>query len=82
MRAMAGEYRSEELGAVYRISADGNGLVLHHPLQGAGPLRPIAQDEFGYGGLRLRFERAANGEATGFRIDAGRVRNIGFSRAR
>jgi hypothetical protein len=56
--------------------------VLHHPLQGAGPLRPIAQDEFGYGGLRLRFERAANGEATGFRIDAGRVRNIGFSRAR
>lgn len=83
LRAFAGEYASEELGAVYSLSLQDGSLVVHHPLQGAIPLRAESQDEFtGSGGLRFRFERSASGEPTGFRVDAGRVRNIGFRRIR
>lgn len=83
LRAFEGEYRSEELGAVYRLSLEEGSLVVQHPLRGAIPLHAESPDEFtASGGLRFRFERSASGVPTGFRVDAGRVTNIGFSRIR
>ena len=81
LQAFTGEYRSEELDVIYRIAIDDGALVLHHPLQGATPMRAAANDVFEVAGFRLRFDRRGE-EVAGFRVDAGRVRNIGFSRVR
>jgi CubicO group peptidase (beta-lactamase class C family) len=80
LRGFAGEYRSEELGVIYRITWEEGGLALHHPINGPGALRPAAEDEFTLNALRLRFTRTPGGAPDAFRVDAGRVRNIRFDR--
>ncbi len=41
-------------------------------------LRPLFADAFGVGGVLLRFQRDATGNVAGFRLQAGRVRNLLF----
>ena len=41
-------------------------------------LRPLFLDAFGLGGAVLRFQRDAAGNVVGFRVQAGRVRNLLF----
>ncbi|MGH7503747.1 MAG: serine hydrolase domain-containing protein [Longimicrobiales bacterium] len=67
LRAFAGEYRSEELGATYRIALENGGLVLYRPINEPIPMRGTAQDEFAAASLRLDFTRApAAFERTGY----------------
>jgi CubicO group peptidase (beta-lactamase class C family) len=75
---LTGTYHSDELDARYLIRLRDGALELVRPL-GTARLRATAEDTFAAGNLTLRFERAA-GRITGFRVEAGRVRNIRFRR--
>jgi CubicO group peptidase (beta-lactamase class C family) len=76
-----GAYRSDELDAQYRIEARLDGLALVRPLGEPLALRATPEaDVFTAGSLRLRFERDGAGRVVAFTVEAGRVRNIRFSR--
>lgn len=75
---LAGTYHSDELDVDYIVHMRDGALELVRPL-GTTRLRGTADDTFAAGGLTLHFERAA-GQVTGFRVQAGRVRNILFRR--
>ena len=77
-----GTYSSDEIDTVFTIRADGDRLTLQRDtdaepvaLQPAGPLTFRAR------GFTIRFERQA-GLVTSLVVDAGRVRDIRFTRAR
>lgn len=77
-----GDYHSRELDATYRIAAGDGGLTLT-----VGRLEPMTLLEGEPGTLvargqplTLRFQAGGAGYG-GFRLDAGRVRNLGFVRA-
>jgi CubicO group peptidase (beta-lactamase class C family) len=74
-----GEYFSEELQVVYRISLVDGRLTLRVRAEDKGALDPLKPDvmlsELG----TLRFQRN-RGAITGFRLDAGRVRDVAFSK--
>ncbi len=81
-QAYAGAYYSEELDAMFTISANGNDVRLQRDtdpvpivLRMEGPT-----DEFRAAGLTIRFRRDAAQKVTGFSVDSGRVRGIMFTR--
>ena len=71
---------SEEVDATWTVRRDGDALIMTRPITGRVRLAPIAPDEFRAGSLGLSFARDAAGVITGFAVQAGRVRNIGFIR--
>jgi CubicO group peptidase (beta-lactamase class C family) len=75
-----GRYFSEELQAAFTLRIDSGVLTVTR--RGAAPqaLRPVTQDEFSAGSLTVRFQRDAAGAVNGFRLDAGRVRDLLFQR--
>jgi CubicO group peptidase (beta-lactamase class C family) len=76
---LAGEYRSEELETTWRLSVDGDRLMV----TGGGArraLRSQGDDRFSSGSQTLRLQRDTTGRVTGFLLDAGRVRNLRFVR--
>lgn len=78
--AASGAYHSRELDAVWTLRAEGDGLRLRQG-RSRGPLLMGGDgDTLVAGRLVLRLERDARGAVTGFRADAGRVRNLGFVR--
>lgn len=79
LAAFAGEYESEELDARWRLVVDGTRLSLHPRRGDALPLSPAFADAFTGSGL-LRFQRNDAGGITGFEVDIGRARGIGFRR--
>lgn len=79
LAAYAGRYFSEELQATYTLAVENGALTLHRRGGDPTPLRPLVRDEFS-AGPTLRFERDASGAVTGFTLDAGRVRNLRFTR--
>ena len=76
-----GTYFSEELDATYTLAVEEGRLVSrtgrqNHP----APLEPVSVDAFRKpDGTLLRFSRSGK-EVDGFAIDAGRARNLGFTR--
>ncbi|MHB8507891.1 MAG: serine hydrolase domain-containing protein [Candidatus Dormibacteria bacterium] len=83
-----GDYRSEELDAVYHVAVAAGELVLKRPKYPPTVLRPTCPDAFagpteiaGIAGLRLdlRFKRTRGGIA-GFRLSADRCWNVEFAR--
>jgi CubicO group peptidase (beta-lactamase class C family) len=81
-REYAGSFYSEELEAVFTISARGNDLLLQRELD---PAPIVVQpegppDEFTVRGMTLRFARDANKNVVSFTVDSGRVRGIAFTR--
>ncbi len=81
LAAFAGEYYSEELDVVYRLSVAGDsGRIAYQVGSRRGSARPIGNDVLWSNNLRFRFERDAAGAITGFQIDAGRVKNLRFTR--
>ena len=81
LRGLAGEYRSEELGATWRIEAAVDGLILEHPSGDSIALSPEAETVFSGSGLVLAFVRQ-DGLVPTFVLQAGRVRNLRFERVR
>ncbi len=78
--AYAGTYRSEEVGAEFRITWDGTTLGLQRTRTAdPRPLEPVGSDRFRDGSQTLDF-LVEDGVPVGFRLDAGRVRNLLFQR--
>ncbi len=80
LTALAGTYYSDELDVTYELTAEGDQLWLH--LRDT-PLRLLGKFDNGEvraGSWRLTFEHDADGMASGFTINAGRVTNIRFHR--
>jgi CubicO group peptidase (beta-lactamase class C family) len=78
----AGIYHSDELDVDYRLEVDGNGLRVSLP--GTTQLfEPGFADFFASteSPVTLEFERLDDGAIEGFVVNAGRVRNIRFTRA-
>jgi CubicO group peptidase (beta-lactamase class C family) len=82
LAAFAGDYYSEEVDATYRVTVVDGDLVLSAHHVPAQKLTVSAADTFRAGnGLTLHFERpAGGGTASAFTVEAGRVRNIRFTR--
>ncbi|HWM94578.1 MAG TPA: CocE/NonD family hydrolase, partial [Thermoanaerobaculia bacterium] len=81
LAAYVGSYFSEELDATYTLAIEEGRLVSRTGRQNhQAPLEPVSPDAFGKpDGALLRFSRSGK-EVTGFSIEAGRARNLGFSR--
>ena len=75
-----GEYFSEELQVLYRVALAVGQLTVRVRAEDKGALDPFQPDvmlsELG----TLRFQRDARGAISGFRLDAGRVRDVAFSK--
>ena len=82
MAAFAGTYRSEEVLADYTIRVADGRLMLDRRIAAPTPLAPAGTDAFRAGTLVLRFTRDASGRVSSFTVEAGRVRNIAFTRVR
>jgi hypothetical protein len=78
----AGEYRSEELQATYRVVLRDGSLLMERRGAAATRLVATAADAFRAGTLELRFLRDAANSIVGFTVQAGRVQNLRFDRVR
>lgn len=82
LAAFTGDYYAPELDVTWRILPDSGGLRIELRGRTLATLEPSAADQFtSSAGFSLSFRRAG-GRVSGFTVQAGRVRNIGFSRAR
>jgi CubicO group peptidase (beta-lactamase class C family) len=74
----AGEYYSEELDVTWRFFVEDDSLCM---AEGPDtPFAPTVKDGFRRGGLVLSFIRGDGGQVVAVKVDAGRVRGIGFAR--
>ena len=84
LRAYTGEYYSDELRVTYRVALeDGKLYLLHENPHKTGPKRPFLptfEDRFLLGRNHLHFFRDERGDIDAFTMNAGRVRNIRFSK--
>lgn len=76
-----GEYYSDELEVIYKISSDNSRLFVQVGGNPRGALDGISEDIFERN-FKLHFQRNDNNDVVGFTIDAGRVRNLKFIRKR
>jgi CubicO group peptidase (beta-lactamase class C family) len=81
LAAYAGDYVCDELGGLlYTFYVDGDALKARaRPVQRL-TLIPAFKDGFVASGNTIRFTRNAKGEVEGFRLYAGRVRNLRFAK--
>ena len=75
-----GSYQSAELGTTYSIEIVGTELRLKGGLPAERSLEPVERDVFRAGGYVYRFQRDAQKRVTSFTVEAGRVRNIRFTK--
>jgi hypothetical protein len=78
----AGDYRSDEVGAIHTWKVEKGQLVLYVNERRLGPLEPTYRDGFARGGTEIDVERDAKGRVAGFVVEAGRVRHLRFTRVR
>ena len=76
----AGLWYSDELGATWRLVPEGNGLRVEVRDRPNFTARAVAADLFSAGQVHVAFARDKKGALTGFTVNAGRVRGIGFHR--
>jgi hypothetical protein len=77
---LAGLYSSDEVGTTWRLVAEGDKLIIKHRGVSEEPLKPTVRDTFTHDGIQLTFQHGPKGEITGFLVDAGRVKSLGFKR--
>jgi hypothetical protein len=75
-----GRYSADELGVTYDVAADSTGLVVRLHGRELARMSPLWPDTFGGAGVVMAFERANRKRLTGLTVQAGRVRNIAFTR--
>jgi CubicO group peptidase (beta-lactamase class C family) len=78
----AGDYRSEEVEATHTWKVEKDQLVLYMNHRRQGVLEPSYKEGFTRGGTVIDVTRDAQGRIAGFVIQAGRVRNLRFTRVR
>lgn len=81
LAAYAGEYRSTELDATYKLSAGKGGLMLRMGWNSPLRLDPLVRDEFESDDLgTLVFHRDAEDRISGLSVFSGRVRDVSFEK--
>lgn len=80
LAAFAGRYWSSELEVHYDIALDNGKLIVRAPRQEPLPLLPAEPDLFTSRGLEFQFQRGSSGAVSSFRLAAGRVRNLLFTK--
>lgn len=80
MEEYCGEYFSQELNASSRILIKNNQPAIQFPSDMTDSLRFIKQDQLVYPGGTLEFQRLPAGRIGGFKLSAGRPRNVSFIR--
>jgi hypothetical protein len=78
----AGEYRNEEIETTQSWRVEKGALVVYANGRRLGTLESVYRDGFVRGGSLLDVVRDARGRITGFTVQAGRVRNLRFTRVR
>ena len=79
LAGIAGEYYSEELDHRQVLKViDGELMAVRR--QGGEPFDPLTGDLFSSGGVTMVLERDGKGAVSGFRLHAGRVRNLLYER--
>ena len=78
----AGSYRSEEVEATHIWKIEKEQLVLYVNDRRVGVIEPSYKDGFTRGGNVIDMVRDSRGRITGFVAQAGRVRNLRFTRVR
>jgi len=73
-----GEWYSDELDATWQLVVEEEELYIEDGPE--NPLSPTIKDEFRIRGLTLRFTRDEAGRISSMLVDAGRVRNLEFTR--
>ncbi len=82
LKPYAGEYKSTELDATYRLKVENGSLVLHNGWNAPVTLKPLVRDEFTIGELGTAvFHRDAGGRLSGLSVYSGRIRDVRFERA-
>jgi CubicO group peptidase (beta-lactamase class C family) len=76
----AGKWFSDELSTTWDLVPDGNGLRVEVRSRPLFTARAVSKDLFSGGQAHLAFTRDSNGTISGFTVNAGRVRGIGFTR--
>ncbi len=81
LAAYAGDYVCDELGGIaYTVYVDGEALKVRARPAQRMTLTPAFPDGFTEGGNTIRFTRDSQGQVEGFRVYAGRVRNLRFAK--
>jgi hypothetical protein len=78
----AGSYRSDEAEVTHTLRVEKGELVAYEGYRRLGVLEPSYRDGFTRGGSVIDMVRDAKGRLTGFRVEAGRVRGLRFTRVR
>jgi CubicO group peptidase (beta-lactamase class C family) len=76
----AGEYRNDEIETTHSWRVEKGALVLHATGRRLGTLVPTYRDGFVRDGSVIDMTRDTRGRITGFVVQAGRVRNLRFTR--
>jgi hypothetical protein len=81
-RDYAGTYYSDEVDARVTVTATGDEVRLQRDTDPAPALlgRDGPADAFTFRGMTVRFQRDANRKVIGLTVDAGRVRDIKFTK--
>jgi CubicO group peptidase (beta-lactamase class C family) len=80
LASFVGRYYSDELDATYEVVANGPALTVRRPRGEVDTLMFAGEQTFRANGLTYRFTPNAGGKATGFAVDIGRARGMGFKR--
>jgi CubicO group peptidase (beta-lactamase class C family) len=81
LRAYAGEYKSTELDATYKLVVEGGTLTLHNRWNPPIKLESLVPDEFSVGQMgTLVFHRDAAKRVSGLSVYSGRIRDVSFER--
>lgn len=76
----AGRYAADELGVTYELQVMDDVLVATLNGRELARMSPLWPDTFGGPGVVMAFQRDNRKRLTGFTVQAGRVRNIAFTR--
>ena len=74
----AGQYQSDEIEPVYRVTVQDSRLMLERLKSRLSPLQPAIRDLFTNPLGNIRFTRDSQGKVTGFILNRGRVLNFRF----
>ena len=80
LHEFVGEYFSEELEVTYELYLAGGELFNRIPLNDMTPVHLGADDTLSVGRIEATVERDEQGAILGFRLQAGRVRNLWFKK--
>ena len=79
--AYAGNYRSDEIEPIYRITVEDGGLVLKRLKSKPDKLQPAIADYFQGSIGGLHFQRGQDGRISGIVLNTGRIRNFQLRKA-